>query len=308
MGVPRILIPIAIDNAMFGSSTVAEPAAGETAWVSAGSYTAGDIRIRTGTHRKYMALTTHSGVTTAPEDDPIRWKDVGATQRWAMFDPRRTTQTTATTTLTIVLNPGWFNALDLFLLSGSEVSVTVKDAPGGTVIFTETRSIVGPFLDEWDYCFGPWRNTPNQLFTDIPISASAELTLTISGDTGEAVGCGMLCIGDLRPLIIGDWGGAEYGAAAEPISCSYIKTDDFGDTQIVKRASATNATLSIVLPQVSADYALACIQEVLDIPAAIVGTEISGYSGLNVFGLLSGAVTYAGPNHATIRAQVKGLF
>lgn len=305
---PKILVPLEIDDTMLISSTVPEPDTGETAWVSGGTYVAGDIRIRTGTHRKYMALVDHTGITLTPEGDPTRWKDIGATNRWAMFDTRRTTQTTATTSLTVVLQPGFFNAADFFLLSGGDLEITVKDEPLGTVVFTETRSIIGPYSDEYDWCWGPYRSQTKQLFSGILPYPDAELTITVTAGTGVTVGIGMACIGDLRPLILGNWGGAEYGASVEPVSCSYIKTDDFGDTEIIKRASATNANLSIVLPKEDTDYALACLQEVLDTPAAIIGTEAAGYSGLNLFGLLSGAVTYEGPSHSTIKSTVKGLF
>lgn len=306
--VPQILVPLTIDATMLTSSTVAEPDAGETAWVSAGTYVAGDIRIRTATHRKYMALLDHTGITINPEDDPTRWKDIGATNRWAMFDARRTTQTTATTALTVVLEPGFFNAADFFLLTGAEMTLVVKDAPGGSVIYNETRSLIGPYVDEYDWCWGPYRSQTKQLFNSILPYPDAEMTIAVTAGTGSPVGIGMACIGDLRPLILGDWGGAQYGASAEPISCSYIKTDEFGDTTIVKRASATNASLSIILPKDDADYALGCLQEVLDVPAAIVTTPVAGYDGLNVFGLPSGLVTYEGPTHATINATVKGLF
>jgi hypothetical protein len=66
----NIIQPITITAAMIGAgTTIAEPAVGETAWVSAGSYTAGDYVIRTATHRKYLCRETHTGRTAAPEDD-----------------------------------------------------------------------------------------------------------------------------------------------------------------------------------------------------------------------------------------------
>jgi hypothetical protein len=184
----------------------------------------------------------------------------------------------------------------------------VKDAPGGTVIRNETRSLVGPFIDEYDYCWGPHRAQTKQVISGLQTYPEAEVTITVSAGTGNPAGLGMACIGDLRPLVLGAFGGTQYGASAEPKSNSYIRTDDFGDTEIRKRASGTDMRLSIILPQADADYALASIQDVLDVPAAIIATEAPGYAGLNVFGLISGPVVYAGPSHATLEAQVKGLF
>ena len=308
ISVPKILVPLTITDDMLVSSSVPEPDAGETAWVSGGTYVGGDIRIRATTHRKYMAQTNHTGITTPPENDPTRWLDVGATNRWAMFDPRRTTQTTAATSITVVLKPGFFNALAFYLTQGATLQVSVLDAPLGTEIYADTRSLDGPYIDEYDWCWGPFREQTKQVFSNILPYPEATLTITVSASAGTPVAVGMAAIGDLRPLFLGEWGGTQYGAKAEPTSNSYIKTDTFGDTTIIKRASATDMRLSVVFPKDDADYALSCLQEVLDTPAAIIATEASGYSGLNIFGLISGPVSYDGPSHATIEAQVKGLF
>ena len=60
---PWVLVPIDVDDAMLSSTTIAEPAATETAWVSGGTYAIGDKRIRTQTHRVYQSATAHTGVT-----------------------------------------------------------------------------------------------------------------------------------------------------------------------------------------------------------------------------------------------------
>ncbi|MCX8017402.1 MAG: hypothetical protein N2690_05830, partial [Rhodocyclaceae bacterium] len=112
--------PLTITDAMIGAGTsIPEPAAGEVAWASGGSYSAGDVRIRTATHRKYMALQTHSGRSTPPESDPQYWEDVGPTMRWAPFDQYVSTGASATTSLTYVLRPGYFNSLALYGLVGT---------------------------------------------------------------------------------------------------------------------------------------------------------------------------------------------
>lgn len=305
---PSILIPLDITAAMMTSSSIAEPDTGETAWVSAGSYAAGGIRISTTTHRKYLALQTHSGRTALPESDPAYWKDVGATNKYAMFDARRTTQSTATTSLTFNLKPGFFNAIAFYDLSGATLSVVVKDSPTGAVIFSETRSLVGPFFDEYDYCYGAYRELTSHYFTDITPYPDAEITVTVTAGTGNKVGIGKMVVGDLRPLILGDFGGATYGASATPVTSSYIDVDEFGDLSITKRASGTDQRINIVLPSGDADYALACIREVLDVPVAFLAGKNGRFSGLNGYGLISGPVSYAGGTYSTIDLYLKGLY
>ena len=305
---PFILVPLAITDAMLTSSTVAEPAAGETAWVSAGNYVVGDRRIRVATHREYECDVAHTGITILPEDDPTRWRDIGPTLRWAMFDNTVSTVTSSTTSLTVVVEPGFFNASALYGLTGSNVSVTVKDAPAGATIYSYSGALDGPYSDWYDWLFGPYRQKTKLVLSGIVPYPDAELTITVSAATGAAVGIGMCCIGDMRPLILGDWGGMKYGAKAEPIDSSYIKDDGFGNLTIKKRRSATDMRVEIMLPREDADYALSVIQEVLAVPVACVATSSSGYDGLNVFGLVSGSVSYDSYGHANLSLYVKGMF
>jgi hypothetical protein len=304
---PQILTPLAISDVMLTSSTVAEPSATETAWVSGASYAVGDKRIRVATHREYMALTTHTGIATPPEGDPTRWRDIGPTDRWAMFDTACDTRTTATTNVTVVVKPGFFSAIAAYKLIGATLDITVKDAPGGAVVASQSFPLHGPYLDEYDWCWGPPRQRNKALMTGILPYPDAEVTLTVSGPASTEVGIGMVVFGTQRSLVLGEWGGTEYGATAEPVDYSYIKTDEFGNTVIKRRANATDMRLRIMLPQADADYALACLQDALGTPAAVIATTAAGYSGLNVFGLITGPVRYAGPGYAIIEAYVKGL-
>ena len=45
----------------------------------------------------------------------------------------------------------------------------------------------------------------------------------------------------------------------------------------------------------------------LGAPVGVIATSAPGYLGLNVFGLVSGAIVYAGPTHAQLEINVKGL-
>lgn len=301
------LVPITLTDAMVTSSDIAEPSASETAWVSAGSYTVGDRRIRVATHREYECLVTHTGITTNPEDDPTRWLDIGPTDKWAMFDSSCTTQSTATNTLTVVLEPGFFNAVALYNLTGSSITITVKDQTGGTTIASETIALDGPYIDWYEWLFDPYRYRTKVLMQDILPYSTAEITITIT--TTGTVGIGMVTVGDLRSLVGDDWGGTRPGATAEPVDFSYIKTDDFGETVIVRRKNATDMRAQVFMPSADADYALACVQDTLAVPCAWIASDAEGFDGLNVFGLGSGSLSYDGnvAGTATLSLYVKGL-
>ena len=305
----KILVPITLTDAMLSSSTIAEPAAGETVWNAATSYTVGQRCILTATHRVYENLI--AGVNATSPDQALtgatpRWLDYGPTLRWAAFDGVVNTPSTATTSFTYVLLPGFFNAIAFYGVDGATITVSIKDAPGGTVFYTYSGALLEPPVDYYDYYFGVIRGLSKLVLSDILLYANPEVTITVTGvGTVEA---GMIALGDLRPLISeGGIGGTQQGASAEPFTYSYINTDAFGRTSIVRRHSATNMRASVVLPKTDADAALATVQSVLDVPAAWIATDAEGYAGLNVFGLGSGSLGYEGPNHAVLNINVKGF-
>lgn len=306
----NILISIPVTAAMISAgTTVVEPAAGETAWVASAAYVLGDLRIRATTHRVYECVQAHTGRTALPEVDSAYWLDKGPTQRWAPFDWYISTAATATSTMTYVLRPGtFFNAISLYGLVGISITVTVRDTPGGTPIYTYTGFLSEPPLGWYEYLFAPLRPITKLVLTNIPIRPDAELTITLPSTGGAAVGIGMINVGDYRPLMGGaEWGGTEYGSSAEPVSYSYVKTNDDGTTVIKRRTKATGMSATVIMPQESADYALACIQEVLDVPVAWIATDAPGYAGLNVFGLGSARVSYDSVGYSKVTLTVKGF-
>lgn len=309
----NILVPITITDAMIGAGTsIAEPASGETAWVSAGNYVLGDRRIRTATHRVYECVQAHTGRTALPEVDTAYWLDAGPTQRYAPFDTYTSTAATATTSITYVLSPGYFNAISLYGLTGAQIVVSVKDAPGGTEIYrypaSGAASLTEPPTGWYDYMFGKRRTIQKLVLSNLPIRPTAELTITVTAAAGVAVGIGMINVGDLTPLL-GDaeWGGVTGGASAEPTSYSYIKTNDDGTTLIKRRGKSTNLRATVVIPRQKADAALATVQQVLDVPVSWIATTSQGFDGLNVFGIGSCSMSYDSFGIATLQVNVKGL-
>lgn len=307
----NVLVPITLLDAMLSSSSIAEPDASETVWNAATSYTVGQRVIRTTTHRVYENLIAGVNATlpeVATTEATPRWLDYEPTNRWAAFDGIVNTASESTTSLTFVLLPGFFNAVAMYGLEGATVDVSIKDEPGGTVVYTYSGSLLEPPLDYYDYYFGALRPLSKLVVRDLVPYANPELTITITAAAAAPVAVGMIAIGDLRQLIVSDGiGGTLTGATAEPVTYSYINTDTFGRTTIRRRHSATDMRVRVMLPKEDSDAALATVQEVLDVPAAWIATDVSGYAGLNVFGLGSGSLSYEGPNHSIFSINVKGF-
>ncbi len=305
----KFISPLTLTDAMVApGTTVPEPAPGETAWVSGGTYAIDDRRILTATHRIYLCLQAHTGRAQRPDVDVEYWQDVGPTLRWAPFDQYISTPATGAAALTYVLQPGYFNALALYGLVGTQLAVTLRDGPGGAVIYHHDAPLAEDPIGWYEYLFRAPRAITQFAATNLPIRPDAELTVRVSAAEGQPVALGLVALGDLVDLVgdLPDQGGTEYGATAEPTTYSYIKTDDFGTTTIVRRHRATGMTASVLLPRQYADEALRQIQQVLDVPVAWIATDAPGYTGLNVFGLGSGRLVYESAN-ARLQLTVKGM-
>ena len=309
----NIIIPTTITAAMIGAgTTIAEPSASETAWSNASvGYLVGDVRIRATTHRKYRCAVAHtSAASPLPEDNATQWVDIGPTDRWAPFDSYTNTRASTVTSMTYVLSPGYVNALALYGLVGAQYSITIKDAPAGATIYSTSGFLTQDPPGWYEYLFVVQGVRDKLVLQNLPIRPTAEITITITAATGQPVGIGIIVVGDFVPIVgdTAEWGGVQYGATAEPVTYSYINTDEYGTTTIVRRHATTNMRVQVTMPRQFADTSLQHLQSVLDQPVACIATTSKGYDGLNVFGLISTSpVSYDSFNIASIDLQVKGL-
>lgn len=299
-----VLSPITVDDTVLTSSTVAEPTTtgsniDPALYNAATTYALNEI-VRRPNHRRYRSRVA-SNLGNTPETSPLQWKDIGAVNKFAMFDNASNTKTFGPSPLTIVLEPGFFTSIYVGEINATAITVTVKDAPGGTVIFTETKDLDGAMPgDWWEYWFGGFKPLGDYYVTDIETYFNSEVTITLT--SGSEVSVGILAIGDAKPL-----GFTQYGAKAIPIDYSYIKTNEFGETEIVRRHAAKSMTLTSFLEQAEAELAIQAVTDLLGVPCVWIGTGLTGYGGLRVFGLGSGELSYEGPSHALLTINVKGL-
>jgi hypothetical protein len=116
------LTPIT-DARLVASSVPEDPS---PAWAP-GTYAALDRVHRPERHEVYERLL--DGPSTAPpEADPDGWALVGPTNRWAMFDARSGTRTTAQDLIRVTLAPGVVRGLGLVELRGAEVNIVQREA------------------------------------------------------------------------------------------------------------------------------------------------------------------------------------
>lgn len=294
------LVPIKITDSMLVSSTATEPASGEVAWDPAHNYVLKDLVYRSTTHMIYENLIP--GIDSGlPENTPARWGEVQATNRWAMFDDKVSTKTVLSSPLTVVLKPGFFNAIAFFGLDGTHITVTVKDAPGGNQIFHYDGPLENSMPpDYYEHWFSPYKPQTDLVLSGIEPYMNAELTIEMT--SAGSVACGIVAIGDLKPL-----GKTLRGAKAAPKTFSYIDIDKFGNNKIVRRKSAKDLSLTALVAIEEANSVLETLTDLMDVPCCLIGAEGSEYSGVRGYGLIKGDITYDDPRTCTLSINLQGL-
>jgi hypothetical protein len=304
-----VLAPIAITSAMITASslTVEDP---NPAWSSTPTYTAAQRTYLASTHRVYEA-TGMVGNTNKDPSLPANqfdaagaatfWIDAEPTNKYAMFDTVVSTPTVGTSPLTMTLRPGYLNGFALFGIDGDTLAVTVKDAPGGTVIYSHSGPLEGSApADYYEYFFDRFKPQTQFIASGIDPYNGCEVTLTVTKASGPAK-VGMFALGDMRPL-----GVPLRGASVEPVDYSYVSTDAFGTTAVKKRNNATGLVISAKMAIEDANTVLDTVKELLGIPVVVVGSTVTMYEALTVFGLMSARQQYDEFGEPVLNITVKG--
>lgn len=294
----KVVKPTPITAAMLVSTDATETYA---AWNAATAYVVGDIVLRTATQRLYQRLI--SGTTaTAPESDTTNWLNIAPSNKWAMFDGEISTATTKTTSLTVVLKPGYVNSLALFGLVGSNLAVTVRDALAGNIVYTLSQDLDGTIIADWyQYFFEPVVQLAELVLTDLPPYGDAHITVVLTG-TGT-VESGICLVGTFYPL-----GDTQYGASVGIIDYSRKETDAFGITTFVRRAYSKRMSAKLMLDNVQMNKVQRVLADLRATPCAWIGADDVTYAPLVVYGFYKDfAIEVAYPTMSYCSLEVEGL-
>lgn len=298
-----VIKPIPITDAVFVSSTVAEPAAGETAWSAGTTYAAGDEVILASTHMRYLSLQ-NANTGNNPATATAWWKETVPTNRWGAFDDTLGTNTSGASPLTIILTPGAIDSVSLHDLAGAEsAQIVYKDSTGGTTVYDETFSLDSAGI----YCFYDWffedyRLLDRLTVRDIPPSyPSGELTVTLTG--AGTVSCGALVAGRQTDL-----GGTLYGVQAGIADYSKKTTDEYGRTSFVQGRWAREISAKILLMRDELSAVYTRLVDLRTTPCVWVTSEVDTDRDLVVFGIYKDfTVDVAYPTVLYCTLEIEGL-
>ncbi len=301
----KVIKPTVITDAMLISSTAAEPSGSDpAAWNAATAYALGDLAYRAATHRVYRRLV--AGTTaTAPENDLAgaapNWADYGPTHRWAMFDSQVSTATSNATPLTVVLAPGYINALALLEIAGTAVSVTITDGPSGATVYSRSLTLDGTIISDWyQYVWEPFDALTQWVLTDIPPYAAARITVSVTGGTPSL---GVLLVGTVYNL-----GETRMGARLSIVDYSRKETAADGTTTFVRRKYSRRMDANLILSNAQLDKVNRVLADLRATPCVWIGSDAAGYESLIVFGFyrdFSIAIDY--PAYSLCPLQIEGL-
>ena len=264
----RILEPFAVTDTTLKASTV--PETDHAAWASGTAYTAGQKVIRTQTHRIYEALVSTTG--DVPETSPTKWLDLGATNRWRMFDDKVGTVTTATGSFSVESEMSdMVTGVALLELVARTVTVTMTDPTDG-VVYDRTVDLQSALsaADWFEYFFEPFNRRTVAVFFEFPFYRGARLKIDIESGATEQAACGVCLIGQMHTFAKA----VAYGASAGIQDYSRKTTDDFGNVQITERAFAKIARWDVLAERSRVDKLFSVLSRLRARPALYIGGDM----------------------------------
>ena len=269
-----IIKPNTLTASMLTSSTV--PETEYAAYSAITNYAVGSRSIYS---NKIFECVQTPNTGNTPGITPLYWADKGPTNRWAMFDSSVGSVTSIASNLTVVMRPGAVGGLALLELTGKQVDITMKDAPGGVVIYSKTVVLDGTMITsfyEWFYV--EFAQQTDLVLTDLPVHfVSNELTIAITGTS--IVGCGICKFGEVIEIGI-----TQMGASVGIVDYSKKTVDTFGNYVITQRAFSKRSDIQVVTEKASFNRIFRALAALRATPCIYIGTETLGHEPLIVYG------------------------
>ena len=261
---------------------------------SGSSCNIGGIVTDLATHTLYESLVNSN--TGNALSDATKWQNIGATNRWKMFDNSYQTQSTALNGFSLVLTPGTLvNSLALLNVEGTSVTVTQSASA-----YSSTVSLVRHDVLNWyDWYYELPIRTGDVVFTDIPPYPASTLTIEVV-NVGNTAKCGIMVVGKSRTLGLTEW---EFSRSINDYSRAVEASN--GTVELVQGAYSKRMVVDVWVESGMESEVTRVLEEYRAQPLVFVGS--SAYSMAIIYGFLGAwnvPVSIRGRN-ASI--EIKGL-
>ncbi|MEG3084819.1 hypothetical protein U1707_14290 [Sphingomonas sp. PB2P12] len=242
-------------------------------WSMGTNYAVGARVIQASTHRVYES-TASPNLGNDPAGASGKWLDVGATNRWAMFDQALGSATTAANTILAKVNVASVNAVALLDVMGATVRV---EAPG----YDRTTDVTAGAIT----------------FLDLP-NTTGRVIVTITGP--DQVSVGTLLVGRLLDLGI-----TEASPTAGITDYSRKVVDEFGDVTVVERAWSKRMAAKALIRTDAIDVVANRIAAVRARPSLWIGQR--GIDSLTIYGFFKDFSIEVGLHVSKLSLSIEGL-
>ena len=257
-----IVNPVVITPAMIVDSTAAVST--RTAWSNVTAYVANDEVYYN--YKDWIALAASTNV--APGTDDTKWLEIGASNRYAMFDGVINNVTSATTPLDVTVTPGTVvNSVSLFQVTANTVQVQVIDPVEGIVYDRTEDMLDDTFVVDWySYFFEPISRKSDVTFTDVPAYGSADIRIVAEGATGTDAIIGETVIGFQRRL-----GVTNFNTSVSIQDYSRKERDQFGNVSVVERQFAKLADYDVTCETSVVNLVQKALADIRTTPTVFIG-------------------------------------
>lgn len=255
-------------------------------------------------HKIYERIVAGTTATT-PDLDQINWSDLGATNKYRMFDNIISSVSSKVGGIEFTLTPNQVvNGITLLNVNASTVRVVMNDPVEG-VVYDQTRELrsSSEVTDYFSYFFAPLVSLTDlntAVFLDLPTRPTATITVYISS------GSGLVEVGEVVYGIQSLVGRTNYGTSFGIKSFSRKETDEFGKVTVVKRKNSKYSEYDIDIDNTNLSFVLRLFQDIDSVPCVFIGN--SDMDVLIVFGFYNDfKTTIAYPTVSKCTLRVEGL-
>lgn len=271
-------------------------------WVSGTTYSI-DAKVIYN-HRIYNRIVSGAGTTT-PDLDLVNWLDLGATNKYRMFDNIISSVSSRTGGIQFTLTPNQVvNSIALLNVNATTVRVVMTDPVEG-VVYDQTKELrsSSEVTDYFSYFFAPLVSLSDlntAIFLDLPSKPTATITVYISS------GAGLVEVGEVVYGIQSVIGRTNYGTSIGIKSYSRKEIDEFGKVTVIKRKNSKYADYDVDIDNVNLANVQRLFADIDSIPCVFIGNP--EMEELIVYGFYSDfKATISFPTVSKCTLRVEGL-
>lgn len=283
----RVIAPITITDAKLFSTSV--PENDYPHWVIGTSYAINAYVIHTATHRVYRSAKSGNISNYPPTDSGLNWIEVGATNRWRVFDQKVSNLTTVVGSMQYQIKPTteMISAVGLINVGGATITVETFDSSGVKIFSKVINRFGNSSIVDWYTFFTTdltLEDVDDTIIDGVNGFSGTTVVITVAGVTGsDNVTLGQLVVGTSYEL-----GVTLTGTTIGIIDYSTKERDQYGNAVIVERAFADTVEFQFMLPTDRARRVKSLLSGLRATPALYyVSADLVPY-GAQVYGFFQG--------------------